>query len=283
MYCKTCHYDLRGQETLRCPECGRAFDLDDPKSFLEHRGRMRRLRISFEKLRTPLAILLACLWVQWIILGPPRFYRVRDGIGRAPASVRQLHMITTQRRIWQLDDPAIVDFDRAAAVRDLPTALSAHSEQARIDRRKRLNAVRRWVLRCAVPTAVLALLLIPLVRGRKRWVALGVLALCGVLIPASIWASEIADALAPQDPSVKPSHAYLDDYVFIDGIVFTSYLDGSSTTISGYERRIFDGQGRRIVAFADGHVRPLAEDRARSLFEANGLEYPTEARADADD
>jgi uncharacterized OB-fold protein len=37
MYCKSCHYSLENRGSLtedRCPECGRAFDPDDPDSFL---------------------------------------------------------------------------------------------------------------------------------------------------------------------------------------------------------------------------------------------------------
>ena len=32
-YCKSCRYDLRGSMEPVCPECGRAFDPDDPDSF----------------------------------------------------------------------------------------------------------------------------------------------------------------------------------------------------------------------------------------------------------
>jgi hypothetical protein len=38
MRCLGCHYDLRDLTEHRCPECGRAFDPSDPKSyFVRHR------------------------------------------------------------------------------------------------------------------------------------------------------------------------------------------------------------------------------------------------------
>ena len=33
MYCQKCLYELRGIESGACPECGRAFDADDPTTF----------------------------------------------------------------------------------------------------------------------------------------------------------------------------------------------------------------------------------------------------------
>jgi hypothetical protein len=34
IYCKHCGYSLRGIESNECPECGEAFDLDDPASYI---------------------------------------------------------------------------------------------------------------------------------------------------------------------------------------------------------------------------------------------------------
>ena len=33
MYCRICRYNLRSLEGPACPECGRAFDPDDPSSY----------------------------------------------------------------------------------------------------------------------------------------------------------------------------------------------------------------------------------------------------------
>ena len=41
MYCKDCQYDLRSTTEQRCPECGRAFDPEDAKSFQPEAVRRR--------------------------------------------------------------------------------------------------------------------------------------------------------------------------------------------------------------------------------------------------
>ena len=282
MYCRACYYDLRGQETPRCPECGRAFDPSDPKSFLEYPGRLHRIRIAFKKPRIPCAVLLTSVWAIWMLFGTPLLDAPRCIDVRRPRA-SQLRGIMIQRMIWQQQGPAIRDFDRAAAIRDWPQQVSAHTLHARTERRKSLGLIKGIVLYFAVPTAIFVLLLITLVRCRQRWLALGVLALCGALVPASIMAFKIVYALLPEDPLPAPSHAYLDDYVYIDGIQFTSSDDEGNTTIAAYDIRSFEGDGLRIVAFANTHVASLRDDRAKSLFEAQGLEYPAHTEANANE
>ncbi len=282
MYCRGCLYDLRGQRTPRCPECGRAFDPGDPDSFFEHPGRWHRIRIEYKKYRIPCAVLLTTVWVIWMFFVSLQL-GARDSHGWPRRAAQELKMITFQRMYWQRQDPPIRDFDRAAAVRDLPPLVSAYAERARIARRKRLNLVKYGVPWYAIPTAVYALLLILLVRGRQRRLALGVLVLCVALVPASQKVFEISDALLPEDPPLKPSHAYLDDYVHIDGIQFTSSDDDSNRTIAVYDIRSFEGDGLRLVGFANRHVMALRDDRARTLFEAQGLQYPVPTKPDADE
>ena len=280
MYCRGCYYDLRGQETPRCPECGRAFDPGDPGSFLDHPGRWHRIWIGLKKARIPCAILLTSVWAIWMLSGTLQ-RDLRRCVDEVRPHLDYPQMIIIQRMLWQQQDPTIRDFDRVAAVRDLPPRVSAHTLRARMERRQRLAWIKRNVAIYAVPTAVCAPLLIPLVRRRLRWLALGVSALCCALIPASCMISEISDALLPEGPAPTPSHAYLDDYVHIVGIEFTSMEDNTNTTIAAYDIRSFEGDGLRIVAFANGHVRSLGDDEARPLFEAQGLEYPTVTRRKA--
>jgi hypothetical protein len=40
--CLGCGYDLRRLPENRCPECGRAFDLADPETYLHHQGDGRK-------------------------------------------------------------------------------------------------------------------------------------------------------------------------------------------------------------------------------------------------
>src|SRR5512145_1116728 len=43
-YCLGCHHALGSLESSRCPECGRAFDLSEPRSF----GRLSQKKNSFK-------------------------------------------------------------------------------------------------------------------------------------------------------------------------------------------------------------------------------------------
>jgi prepilin-type processing-associated H-X9-DG protein len=183
-------------------------------------------------------------------------------------------MIMVQWRIWQQDDPDKRDFDRQAATRDLLALWSPWTEQSKFQRRVHVGRAVEEIGGFAVLTAVYALLVIPLVR-RRRWLVIGGLAVCLTLVYASFNAGEIAYALCPN------SHAYLDDYVYVNDIDLAPRNGEPSTTIAAYDWRSFKGAQQRIVAFADGHVEEFSDDQAKPLFEANGLEYPVQVDADA--
>ncbi len=276
MYCRSCSYDLRGLDTARCPECGRAYDPDDRSTFFDRPGRFYALWMALKRSRSAGAIALTSIWAIWMLIWTPLLDVPRPVDARRPL-LEYPHMITIQRMLWQQEDPSVRDFDREAAVRNLPPMPGAYVEQARIDRSRRMASSMRGLLSYGVPTALYLLLVVSLVRRRGRRVALSVLTLCSALVIALIWAFRNVDLLVPVDAPREPSHAYLDDYVQIDGIQFTSPDDWHSTTIAGYDKRSFEGDGLRIVAFANTHVRSLGDNEARALFEANGLEYPVDA------
>ncbi len=88
--------------------------------------------------------------------------------------------------------------------------------------------------------------------------------------------------LFPEGSLPARNYAYLDDYVYIDGVQFTPLAKvNRSTTIIAYEKIIYRGDGRRYIAFSDGHTNLLGENRARSLFEEQGLKYPMDTWAEA--
>ncbi len=67
MRCKTCQYPLAKLTEHRCPECGRAFDPNDPSTFLsglEPNPKRRHVTLAFR------ALLIApwLTWVFWMCL-----------------------------------------------------------------------------------------------------------------------------------------------------------------------------------------------------------------------
>ena len=280
MYCRACYYDLRGQVALRCPECGRGFDPDDPGSFLYRPGRFRGLWNEIKECRTAFVIMLTCGWVLCMLFVLPELNARTRGHSRGPV-ISHLRMITIQRILWQRDDPKNRNYDRQAAVRDLPALLSPHTEQTKIKCRKYLSRAKAVAPYYLIPTAIYALLLIPLVQRRWRWIALGLLVTCVVLVPASRNGFEIADALLPEGFSLKPTHAYLDDYVHIDDVDMVTSKGKPSRIIAAYVLQSFEGDQLRIIAFSDSHVEQLQDDEAMPLFEAQGLEYPASTKSGA--
>ncbi|MHC5114448.1 MAG: hypothetical protein ACYTGP_08485 [Planctomycetota bacterium] len=69
MYCRSCGYPLAHAEATRCSECGRGFDVDDPRTWAARPP--SRFAGMLVLLRHALAIgLLAFLgWACWVMLG----------------------------------------------------------------------------------------------------------------------------------------------------------------------------------------------------------------------
>lgn len=68
MYCRRCRYDLRGNTSRTCPECGREFDPANPKTFRRAPGAPRWRRVwGIGKYLLAALLLLACgwLWAWW--------------------------------------------------------------------------------------------------------------------------------------------------------------------------------------------------------------------------
>jgi hypothetical protein len=71
--CRQCHYDLRGQIELRCPECGTPFDpLDRRTMRRSYRREVARatIQLARDAIRVARAVirLLRTAWIQWVAL-----------------------------------------------------------------------------------------------------------------------------------------------------------------------------------------------------------------------
>ena len=63
IYCRGCDYILDGLDRHVCPECGRAFDPDDPSSIAQRSRRARRVRFIARGLLVSLIVILVpFLW-----------------------------------------------------------------------------------------------------------------------------------------------------------------------------------------------------------------------------
>ena len=68
IYCIKCDYDLSHSEELRCPECGREFDPDDPTTFESSNYRPCPSYLKFGLVLSfyPFTFIL-CLYAAWVV------------------------------------------------------------------------------------------------------------------------------------------------------------------------------------------------------------------------
>ena len=273
MYCRACYYDLRGQEMGRCPECGTTFDLGDPETFLDRPPRgVARLWHRYRRLGPKMIVCLTVAWCITVFVVAP--YLARDYSHRMTVwhvGNSNLKGIMTTWIIQQHDRPEHRPFDQDAAKLSMRPSWSPWTEGWRARLRLRVGYVLRKAPIFAGATLVYALLMASLLSRAGRRLTLGV-AVCALLVfLLSEEPIRVANFLC------RGSYAFLSDYTYIPDVDLTSSAVGRGTTIAAYDTRSFSGHRRRLIAFADGHVELLWDDSARQLFEAQGLEYPSQS------
>ena len=100
-FCRSCGYDLHGLDEPRCPECGRAFDPHDPRSYNRSRTAERRLRNLIAMYVGPLAISFLFGMLMNGALTAPLYMRLRlcayAACGPIGLFVHGTHVTTT---VW---------------------------------------------------------------------------------------------------------------------------------------------------------------------------------------
>ena len=270
MYCRSCHYDLRGQVEQRCPECGHVYCPDDPDSYLREIrsplhiiARQVRRTVTFPPtlLTLGFVILMSGALVLWPQLSS----------GSTPSlrwvSQRNLKSIVTELKILRHDHPNSGPFDFAQAKNQLPPRLSAWTDQSNLYARfSRTQTFRRhawWIYALFIYTA----LMIPLChRHLRRWRAIPWLAT--MLFAAVIFAGRNLPVI---ERIVQPgSEAYINDYIYIEDPRWDVVKPGNATRIVAYEKQSWTS-GYRAVAFMEGSVSMLNEHDLRTRLAAQGL------------
>lgn len=119
MQCRTCRYDLRGQTSPRCPECGTGFEFDNPSTYV---GDRRNLVVrNLDHIGGFIArrwwavgfLLAADLLVAWSV-GPNLYH---DGIRLVHVFVgADLRALLPAWEIQQIERPGEGGFDLDAAM-----------------------------------------------------------------------------------------------------------------------------------------------------------------------
>lgn len=268
MYCRQCHYDLRALTTNRCPECGIRFDPSDSSSFYSElptvRGRILGILESGPSWRVWIVVFV-CLNCLIVFLLPamevPR--GGRPDRRELPTSQRNLTAIMAVWMRQQNESPLQqVTFDKQAAPPNLRPSLSAWTESNSVSRRLGVQrSIEAFVLP-AIPFAIIFGTISLLWRGRVRKVA-GALAILFVLACLSSSASGFLSRLI-----VPGTQVFLDDYVFVEGVD----LRHATGKIAAYDWR-GPAQGWHLIAFDDGRVEIMDLNKARVLFDQQGLTF----------
>ena len=268
MYCRQCHYNLHGLTEYRCPECGKPYQPSNPSSF-------------YTKIPTAGDRILGSLqmnihWREWIAVSVCLFWlyvlfiaatgNVRGGLPRYPrqpaASANNLKFIMAAWLAQQDESKAPQSaFDKEAAQSLLQPGLSLWTEYDAFERRRDIQHSLEDLGFLAFPLATILGTIALLWRGWVRRIA-GVVAALLVLITASSGASRFLVTLI-----VPGTHAYLDDYVFLDQVD----LRQPKGRMAAYDRNVLVEGGPRVIAFDDGRGEVIDVHNAQSLFERQGL------------
>lgn len=271
MYCRQCHYDLRALTSKRCPECGKAFNPNSPDSFYPAfpsiswhlRNALKDFGRSCIRYRDQIVIVLFPLWVLGVLMFLPAFLSTNHNFGLLRSNLTGI--MTT----WaiQLNEPSRTElaFDKNAARLDMQPSFSPWTEPKQITRRGRIENWARNAPILFAPLAGLLLIVSLLWSGRVRRIVRVLVVLCLLTSLTAIAPTWIGETLVPG------TYDFLDDYVCLENID----LQRPKGDIAAYAWRTFIGDGRRMIAFDDGHIETLEDERARLLFREQGIPYPS--------
>ncbi len=271
MYCRQCHYDLQGLTANRCPECGRIFVAIDESTFYPEfpsigwqlRQAPRRFWQGCLNNRIQVVIYFLIFWgIATVIAPSPSSWSGDPKL----LSVVNLKMIMTQWHIQRNKPNAQLAFDKNAARRDMQPSISPWVDRTAVKLR---NLIFRWsrVIPFWCPMVILLFLIASFWRGRIRRTAL-ILGVTWLLTSVALLNPRVLSKLI-----LPQTHSFLEDYVYLDTVDIEAPAFGGET-IAAYDQQSFIGMQRRIIGFADGHVQSLWDERAKPLFEKQGLPYP---------
>jgi hypothetical protein len=262
MYCRNCHYDLRGQENLRCPECGTRFDNEDASSFYDSfPTRRARLRFWATRRRWALSVILTIVVVSYLIGSTkhfPPFWKVGDTTILLSYNLKGILVDwATQRN----DHPDQRAFDVEAARASVRKSFSVHEQPQACRHRKCMELLRQapWF---GIPLAIYGLLLMWLFSHqslRRIFAILCVTFLLSILAANKFYIASLF---------WSPSHRYLEDFVYLDNADWLR--DTGLGTIVAYEKP--SGRARECIGYEAGNVICSLSERLDPRLRKLGLD-----------
>ncbi len=269
MFCRFCYYDLHGQEMPRCPECGTAFAFDDPDSFLRKTpGSLGRTLFWLRRRRLILIIAMTVLLLWSYAAAHSHLPSLANATHPIHLARTNLKRVMTARLIQRYKHPQQTVFDLNSAKKYMQPSFSPWSEAGAAHTKALITDLLVRSPFFIVPTMAY-LLAVSLLAGRRvrRGVLILLVALSLVLFGSSL-PRKTADLLC------GGTYEFLNDIVFLPGIDLASSNPQRGKTIAAYDAQSFCRTGGWGIAFADGHVQWYWDDRAKPLFQAQGVPYP---------
>lgn len=260
MFCRSCHYDLRGQEIGRCSECGSGFDPADPATFLVALPTWHELlsrggqALGVISRKTSCVLITIICTAGWCLL--PQLTHCGSGPYFKMSYDNLDHVITT----WRAE----------VAAGQFPVGLTPDRDTHHFERRispfqhrSYISERREWVTWiheriCWSGFLILinSLLLAMLARGVVRRFAYFV----APLAVATFILGALAEPLAER--YWRGDHAYLSDYIYVPASQWTGTAENDAHPVAWPANPM---AGRSWCAYSDGTVRLLDESHATAL------------------
>jgi len=270
MYCRECHYDLRGQREPRCPECGCVFDPHDEKSYLPqvptglqtvlaNDGRKRFAELFAVALLygAPLVFFVPIISVR----GHP--LRARDMSRILLNSIVQAHIGNAD--LSPEDGTLAVDEIRHDLAPSRYSRAVARQHDSAIRWNRQATHVLKWCVFAVGPALVVAVL-------TRRWLrrlAIIIASICALGVLFSLIIMFVVGGVMRAS-----SYAYVNDYVLVPSVDWRDYASSSWNKIVAFEKNPWPGAWR-VVARNLFEVRVLREAEFQGLLS----EQPVARRA----
>jgi len=266
MYCRNCYYDLRGQENLRCPECGTEFDPDDPKSYCPAMpgyfsrvcANIRRWRIAIGTVLTVAVFSLIVLFFSAMARNP-----VSDTLRRS-IHRSALRSILTVSMMVQNEIYPDLRLDLPAIRKQLSPGYSCGHGADTFQSACRL---RSFLYDSPVLTMVASCYLVSMLWLWRRNTRVAVIVSSMLLLLSVLgrmYTSEVASTLFPKSTS------YVDDFVLLDD---AESSPGPTRHVVAYEKTPSGSHGKRLVGFGYSDLVWMTDSEFLPLLESQGVRF----------
>lgn len=262
MYCRHCHYDLRGKLNLRCPECGSRFDAQDVGTYLLRvpTGLQTILRVKAVKTIAKL-LAIAILYSMLVALFAPAIFSSRCGALSGPQmSHSMLHSIV---RAHLLNAESSSE-DGTLTVEEIRPDLapSWYSRSVQPQRAlanqwsRRATDILKWSVLALGP----AFIMIVLTRRWARKFLIVIASMCAVLVLFSLISMYVVAGFRRTS-----SYAFVRDYVLVSNFDWRRWASSPLDGIVAFEKKPWPGS-RRVVARNPWTIRILREVKFQELL-----------------